>query len=112
MHACMHACLACVVIYHTVDRACKSGRPSVLACQWMSESSSFSLIAEVAQSLKHGTRDWVKKKKDKNADMLLITSALGLNENLRDIELRNLHYQIKDAMSFIRKKAIACADKR
>lgn len=69
------------------------------------------IIDEVAQHFKHGTRRWVKKAKEKNPDTLLITNALGLDGSLEDLELRNLYFQIRDAITFVRKKAEFLSEK-
>lgn len=61
-----HAYLACLVIYHAVDRAAYPNDPIALAEQWRSESLAFMLIEEVAQTFKHGQRRWVKKAKAQN----------------------------------------------
>lgn len=105
-----HACLACLAIYHSVDRAAYPDEPYNLAEQWKSESIAFRIVDEVAQNFKHGTRRWVKRAKETNPDSLLITHALGLDGSLEDLELRNLYFQIRDAIIFVRKKAEAISE--
>ena len=99
-----HAYLACLVIYHAVDRAAYPDDPRDLAEQWVAESQAFMLIAEVALHFKHGTRRWVKKAKEKNPDALLITFPLGLERDLGGLELHSLYFLIRDALIFLREK--------
>ena len=100
-----HAYLACLAIYHAVDRAAYPDEAGTLAEQWRSESLAFMLVDEVAQHFKHGTRRWVKKAKEKNPDALLITHPLGLEGDLKGLELRNLYFHVRDAVTFLRQKA-------
>jgi hypothetical protein len=98
------AYLVCLVAYHAVDRAAYPNDPDTLAKKWSSESMAFMLIAEVALHFKHGTRRWVKKAKKKNPDALLITHPLGLQGDLKGLETRNLYFQVRDAIIFLRSK--------
>ncbi len=100
-----HGYLACLVIYHAVDRAAYPDDARTLAPQWKSESTAFMLIDEVAQHFKHGQRRWVKKAKEKDPDALLITHPLGLESDLKGLETRNLFFQVRDAILFLREKA-------
>jgi hypothetical protein len=100
-----HAYLACLAIYHTVDRAAFPNDPNDLAEQWRKESMAFMLVEEVAQHFKHGQRRWVKKAKAKNPDALLITHPLGLEGGLKGLETHSLHFQARDAVLFLREKA-------
>ena len=100
-----HAYLACLVVYHAVDRAAYPGEPHVLAKRWTSESLAFMLIEEVALHFKHGTRRWVKKAKKEKLDALLVTHPLGLEGDLEGLETRNLYFQVRDAVTFLRQKA-------
>lgn len=100
-----HAYLACLVIYHAVDRAAYPDDPHDLAEQWVAELQAFMLIAEVALHFKHGTRRWVKKAKEENPDALLITHPLGLEGDLGGLELHALYFLIRDALIFLREKA-------
>ncbi len=100
-----HAYLACLVIYHAVDRAAYPDDPHDLTQQWVAESQAFMLIAEVALHFKHGTRRWVKKAKEENPDALLITRPLGLEGDLGGLELHALYFLIRDALIFLREKA-------
>jgi hypothetical protein len=78
-----HGYLACVAVYHAVDRAAYPDDPIALAEQWRKESQEFMLVEEVAQHFKHGQRRWVKKAKAANHDALLITHPLGLEGGLK-----------------------------
>lgn len=106
-----HAYLACLVVYHAVDRAAYPDEAYPLAERWRSESLAFMLIDQVAQHFKHGTRRWVKKAKEKDPEALLITHPLGLEHNLDGLEMHGLYFQIRDAVIFLREKAKALAKK-
>jgi hypothetical protein len=99
-----HAYVACLVIYHAVDRAAYPDEARTLAEQWRSESLAFMLIEEVAQHFKHGQRRWVRKAKEKNPDALLITHPLGLEGDLEGLETHALYFQARDAVMFLREK--------
>jgi hypothetical protein len=102
------AYLTCVVAYHAVDRAAYPDQePTELAEKWAAESKPFMLVAEVAMHLKHGTRRWVQKARAKNPDALLITFPLGLQGKLSGLETRNLFFQIRDTIIFLRTKVPA-----
>ena len=103
------AYLACVAIYHAVDRAAYPNEPGPLAEQWKTESQAFMLVDEVAQTFKHGQRRWVKKAKAHNPDALLITHPLGLEGGLKGLELHSLYFLARDAVIFLRKKAAQLA---
>ena len=100
-----HAYLACVAVYHAVDRAAYPADGSTLAPQWRQESQEFMLIEEVAQHFKHGRRHWVRKAKEKNPDALLITHPLGLEDGLGGLETHSLFFLVRDAIKFLHEKA-------
>lgn len=99
-----HSYLACLTIYHAVDRMAYPNEPTKLAEQWRSESLAFMLIGEVAQHFKHGTRRWVKRARKEKPDKLLITQPLGLEGKLEDLDVYNLYFQIRDALLFVQEK--------
>jgi hypothetical protein len=99
-----HGYLACVAIYHAVDRAAFPNDPSALAEQLRAESKEFMLVEEVAQHFKHGQRRWVKKAKAANPDALLITHPLGLEGGLKGLQLHSLYFLTRDAVIFLRSK--------
>jgi hypothetical protein len=99
-----HGYLACVAIYHAVDRAAFPDDPFDLAARWRTESQAFMLVEEVAQHFKHGQRRWVKKAKAANPDALLITHPLGLERGLKGLQLHSLYFLARDAVIFLRTK--------
>lgn len=103
-HSFRYAYLACVAVFHSVDRAAYPHDPRDLAKKWGEESRDFALIEEVAQHFKHGTRRWVIKAKAKDPNALLVTNALGLDGNLENLRLYNLYFLLRDAIHFIRNK--------
>jgi hypothetical protein len=73
-----HAYLACLTVYHAVDRASFPRKPGNLLDDWRKKSKEFCLIEEVALHLKHVKSDYAKwAKKNLPPDTLLITHPLG-----------------------------------
>ncbi|MBS1057053.1 hypothetical protein [Gluconobacter kondonii] len=96
--------LACVAVFHSVDRAAYPNDPRDLAKKWGEESRDFAFVEEIAQHLKHGTRRWVIKSKREKPNDLLVTSTLGLDGKLENLHLHNLYFILRDAIHFIRNK--------
>lgn len=103
-HSFRYGYLACVAVFHSVDRAAYPNEPRELAKKWGAESRDFALVEEVAQHFKHGTRRWVIKSKKENPNALLVPFALGLQGELEGLHLHNLYFILRDAIHFIRNK--------
>lgn len=55
-----HAYLACLVVYHAVDRAAYPAKPGNLLDKWRAESQEFMLVEQVALHLKHVKSNFAK----------------------------------------------------
>ena len=100
-----HAFLACVAIYHAIDRAAEETgqRPARLRQQWSKESLEFKLVDVIAHHFKH-----VKSSDEKVPACrpgIPIGHALGFNEAGDTMDLRNLYFVIRDSVRFVHRKA-------
>jgi hypothetical protein len=100
------AYLACVAIFHAVDRATWPEKPGNLRREWGKESLPFTLIDVIAHHFKHV---------ESNAEThprgpgIPIAHALGFGPNGLNLERRNLYFVLRDAIGFLRTKAQARA---
>jgi hypothetical protein len=99
------AYLACVAIFHAVDRAAdESGsRSANLRQEWCSESLEFKLVDVIAHHFKH-----VKSSDERLPPTragIPIGRVLGFDETGESMDLRNIYYLIRDAVRFVHKKA-------
>jgi hypothetical protein len=100
-----HAYLACVAIFHAVDRAAEESRirPAKLRQEWRRESMEFALVDILAHHFKH------VRSSDEKVPLprpgLPIGVALGFDEAGEGMDLRNLYFVIRDAVRFVHKKA-------
>jgi hypothetical protein len=100
-----HAFLACVTIFHAIDRAAeeKGQRAAHLRQLWCKESVEFKLVDVIAHHFKH-----VKSSDEKippSRPGLPIGHALGFNQAGDEMDLRNLYFVIRDAVRFVHRKA-------
>jgi hypothetical protein len=100
-----HAFLACVAIFHTVDRVAEAAGkdPSHFRQVWANESIEFKLVDVIAHHLKHVLSN--DERNLGNRPGLPIRLALGFNEAGDQMDLRNLYYVIRDAVRFVHRKA-------
>lgn len=100
-----HAYLACVAIFHAVDRAAgEHGTGSAHLRQvWCNESMEFKLVDILAHHFKHVQSS--DEKIPPTRPGLPIGFALGFDETGEGMDLRNLYYVIRDAVRFVHKKA-------
>lgn len=100
-----HAYLACVAIFHSVDRAaeeCKV-RPAKLRQDWCRESLEFKLVDILAHHFKHVQSSDEKIRTTRPG--IPIRVVLGFDEAGEGMDLRNLYFVIRDAVRFVHKKA-------
>lgn len=99
------AYLACVAIFHAVDRAAdESGiRSAKLRQEWRNESLEFTLVDVIAHHFKHVRSSDEKIPPTRRG--IPIGHALGFDETGESMDLRNIYYQIRDAVRFVHKKA-------
>jgi hypothetical protein len=100
-----HAFLACVTIYHAVDRVAETEGKSVkhFRQMWGKESLEFKLVDIIAHHSKH-----VKSTDERilpSRPGIPIGHALGFNETGDEMDLRNIYYVIRDAVRFVHRKA-------
>lgn len=100
-----HAYLACVTIFHAVDRAAEEAgvKSATLRQTWGKESLEFKLADIIAHHLKH-----VVSNDEKFASLrpgIPIARVLGFDGADESLDLRNLYFVIRDAVRFIHKKA-------
>jgi hypothetical protein len=100
-----HAFLACVVIYHSVDRVAETEGKSTahLRQGWGKESVEFKLVDVIAHHFKH-----VKSTDERipsSRPGLPIGLALGFNEAGDEMNLRSIYFVVRDAVRFVHRKA-------
>ena len=100
-----HAYLACVAIFHAVDRVAegKGIRPAKLRQEWRRESIEFALVDILAHHFQHVRSS--DEKIPSTRPGLPIGLALGFDEAGEGMDLRNLYFVIRDAVRFVHKKA-------
>jgi hypothetical protein len=100
-----HAFLACVAIFHAIDRVAEiEGKSAAHFRQmWGNESLEFKLVDIIANHFKH-----VKSTDERippSRSGLPIGRALGFNEAGDEMDLRNIYFVIQDAVRFVHRKA-------
>ncbi len=100
------AYLACVAIFHAVDRAAEESeiRSAKLRQEWGNESMEFAMVDIIAHHFKH-----VKSNDERippnTRPGLPIGLALGFDETGEKMDVRNIYFLIRDAVRFVHKKA-------
>jgi hypothetical protein len=100
-----HAYLACVAIFHAVDRAAEENgtRSANLRQVWCKESQEFKLVDVIAHHFKHVQSS--DEKIPSTRPGIPIGYALGFDDTGEEMDLRNLYWVIRDAVRFVHKKA-------
>jgi hypothetical protein len=100
-----HAYLACVAIFHAVDRVAEESdkRPAIVRQEWCNESIDFKLVDVIAHHFKHVLSS--DERIPANRPGIPIGRALGFDETGEAMDLRNLYYVIRDAVRFVHGKA-------
>ncbi len=94
-----HAFLACVAIYHAIDRVRRP--PGNLRKEWGKKSLESKLVDVVAHHFKH-----VKSNDEKmRRPGIPISFALGLSGTGDTMELRNFFFVMRDAIKFLHHQA-------
>jgi hypothetical protein len=111
-----HCFLACVAIFHAIDRAAdlQKVRAAHLRQVWANESADFKIVDIVAHDFKHlkaGNRT-LPPNRAKMSFSVGVYGKIGYNvhvynETGKSTALRNLVHVVKDALAFIRVKAEA-----
>lgn len=99
------AYLACVTIFHAVDRVAEESgvRPAKIRQEWCRESLEFKLVDILAHHFKHVASS--DEKVPLKPGSLPIGLALGFDKDGEGMDLRNLYFVIRDAVRFVHKKA-------
>lgn len=96
-HSARHAFLACVAIYHSVDRVTYPKGPGNLRKKWCKQSVDFALVDMFAHRLKHVRSDeekWVPNK----------PGIIPLSCLVNSMEFHNLYFVMRDAINFVRRQ--------
>lgn len=109
-----HAYLACLVTYHAIDRVTYPKSPGNLRQQWKKASVQFAIVDMIAHKVKHVVSDDEKRLPASDIPLSRLVFGFGtlntyaLNTvalNQGGIDLHNLLYVIRDAITFLRKQA-------
>jgi hypothetical protein len=100
-----HLFLACVVIFHAIDRASEESGISRgnLRKQWRDKSLEFMLIDVIAHHFKHVKSD--EERIELRRKGLPISFALGLSDMDDRLEFHHLHFIVGDSVKFLRQEA-------
>jgi len=100
-----HAYLACVAIFHAVDRAAEEGgvAPRKIRQEWCRESLEFTLVDMLAHHFKHVQSSG--EKASSNCPGIPLHHVLGFDDAGEHMDLRSLYFVIRDAVRFVHKKA-------
>lgn len=103
-----HGFLACVVAFHSVDRAAElmSKRSKAVRQKWRSKSFEFTAIDMIAHHFKH-THSSLDKPNPHHDDGIPLSFGLGLGEKPDKLETRNLVFLVRDVLKFLRQQAAA-----
>lgn len=102
-----HAYLSCVATFHAVDRAAAPKKPANLRHKWRKEDFNFLIVDMVAHNFKHVISDFEKQPIPENTIPLhsIIVNRQDRSDTSLGLDLRNLHFQIRDAIKYIRSQA-------
>jgi hypothetical protein len=115
-HSMRHAYLACVAVYHSIDRASYPRKPGTLRKEWGKKSIEFAVVDMVAHKLKH-IISGDEKRPPKPGTIKLSQLIFGqgtLNTKMLNsgtlgddgIDLHNLYFVIRDAIKFVHEEAL------
>ena len=119
-HSARHAYLACVAVYHFIDRVTYPKNPGNLRQEWRKKSLPFSIVDMVAHKFKHVVSSAEKEPAKLNHVPLPalvfgkgVLGTEGLNTSMigeGGIDLHNLQFIIRDAIKFLHEEALQLAD--
>lgn len=105
-----HAYLACVATFHAVDRAAHPKRAGNLRKVWRKQSLNFLLVDMLAHHFKH-VRSHDERSGIGHAKGIPLASTVFGRKNstpdAMDLDLHNLYFVIRDAISFVRGQVAA-----
>jgi len=96
-HSARHAFLACVAVFHCVDRATYPKTSGNLRKKWRKKSIEFLVVDMFAHHLKHV----------RSSDEQYTSSGPGLPLSylVNSMDFHNLYFTIRDAIKFVRQQA-------
>jgi hypothetical protein len=100
-----HAFLACVAIYHAIDRVSYPKRPGNLRKDWARQSKAFKWVDMSAHHFKHVECDDERASVGKPG--LPLSRLIAFDEPGHDMALRNFFFVMRDAMNFVHEQAIS-----
>jgi hypothetical protein len=102
-----HAFLACVAVFHAIDRASQETRVSRgnLRKEWGKKTPEFKFVDIVAHHFKHVQSD--DEKVGAQTPGIPIAFALGLSDTGDTLDLHNFFFVVRDAVKFLHKEAAA-----
>ena len=92
-HSARHAFLACIAVFHCVDRAAYPKSPGNLRKEWRRESFEFLIVDMFAHHIKHV----------QSSDETYVPKGSGIPFSflLKDMDHHNMHFVVRDAITFI-----------
>jgi len=101
-----HAFLACIVVYHSVDYASFPNKTKEITESWSKYSIEFVIVDMIANHIKH-VKSKIEKLNDKNnISNGIPLSSIIMKDNISGdnfgLDLHNLYYCLRDAISFIK----------
>jgi hypothetical protein len=101
-----HAILACIALYHSIDRASFPRKAGTLNQEWRALSSEFALIDIVAHDAKHVRSEWRNVARPLPRPPLAPIGRMGLNTHTpndtgRREALANLLPVVEKALAFV-----------
>jgi len=108
--------LACVAVYHCIDRVTYPKNPGNLRKEWREKSFEFRIVDMVAHKFKHVVSD-AEKEPVKSGRIPLSSLVFGKGALGREgfntsmigeggLDLHNLHFIIRDAIKFLHEQAL------
>lgn len=102
-----HAYLACVTIFHAVDRVAFAlgKKRKLMRDKWGEESLAFRLVDTITHHFKHvESHDEVASQKS-GKQGIPISHALGFGDEGDELDYHNVYFLIRDALTFVKRKA-------
>ena len=96
-HSARHAFLACVAIFHSIDRVTHPKSPGNLRKQWCKQSIEFLVVDMFAHRLKHVRSNDERRVSNK--------PGLPLSCLVDSMDFHNLYFAMRDAIKFVRQQA-------
>lgn len=96
-HSARHAFLACVVVFHSIDRVTHPKSSANLRKKWCEQSIEFLVVDMFAHHLKHVQSSHEKHVSNK--------PGIPMSFLVNSMDLHNLYFVVRDAIIFVRRQA-------